>query len=144
LVTLTLVTSYFNRPVHLRSCYPIITTLSLKVILPHWLSVGNNQLVYKHLKIWANNFLMQSTQQCDVFICDLVHVIKIYQGQLYCLYNDGSTSLFNDELWVFKGLLDCNHDHINMQWVVNLNNSNEQFAFIVNGKKLWTMHNNPL
>jgi hypothetical protein len=87
---------------------------------------------------------MQSTQQCDVFICDLVHVIKIYQGQLYCLYNDGSTSLFNDELWVFKGLLDCNHDHINMQWVVNLNNSNEQFAFIVNGKKLWTMHNNPL
>jgi hypothetical protein len=28
-----------------------------------------------------------------------------------------------------------------MKWVANLNDSNEQLAFIVNGDKLWAMHN---
>jgi len=28
-----------------------------------------------------------------------------------------------------------------MKWVANLNDSNEQFFFIVNGEKLWAMHN---
>jgi hypothetical protein len=29
-----------------------------------------------------------------------------------------------------------------MQWVANLKDSNEQRAFIMNGEKLWAMHNN--
>jgi hypothetical protein len=40
-----------------------------------------------------------------------------------------------------KGLLDCNHEHIHMKWVAYLNDSNEQLVNIVNGEKLWAMHN---
>ncbi len=45
LVTLTPITNYFNRPVNLRSCYPIIIELSFKIISPRQLLVGNNQLL---------------------------------------------------------------------------------------------------
>jgi hypothetical protein len=31
-----------------------------------------------------------------------------------------------------------------MEWVVDLNDSNNQLAFIVNGEKLWAMSNNPI
>jgi hypothetical protein len=31
-----------------------------------------------------------------------------------------------------------------MKWVVDLNDSNEQLAFLVNNEKLWGMHNNPM
>jgi hypothetical protein len=31
-----------------------------------------------------------------------------------------------------------------MKWVVDLNDSNEQLAFLVNDEKLWGMHNNPM
>ncbi len=56
------------------------------------------------------------------------------------LYNDGNSSFSSDEFWAFKGLLDCSL-HIHMKWVANLNDSSEQLAFIVNGDKLWAMHN---
>ncbi len=51
LVTLTLVTSYFNKLVNLRSYYSIIIELNLKIILPHQLSIGNNRLLYTYWKI---------------------------------------------------------------------------------------------
>jgi hypothetical protein len=31
-----------------------------------------------------------------------------------------------------------------MKWVVNLNDFNEELVFIVNGEKLWAMHNDPI
>jgi hypothetical protein len=51
-------------------------------------------------------------------------------------------SFSSDEFGAFKSSLDCSHDHIHMQLVVDLNDFNEQLAFIVNGEKIWTMHNN--
>jgi hypothetical protein len=59
--------------------------------------------------------LVQFAQQHDVFICNLVAIVKIYQGQLYTLYNDGNSSFFGDEFFVFKSLLDFSHDHIHMK-----------------------------
>ncbi len=41
-------------------------------------------------------------------------------------------------------MLDFNHDHIHMQWVVNLNDNNRKLAFLVNAEKSWAMHNNPM
>jgi hypothetical protein len=86
---------------------------------------------------------MQFAQHRDVFICDIMVVIKVYHGQLYYLYNDGNSSFSSDEFWAFKGLLDYSL-HIHMKWVTNLNDSNEQLAFIVNGDKCWAMHNDPV
>jgi hypothetical protein len=54
---------------------------------------------------------VQFAQQQDVFICDLVVIVKICQWQFYTLYNDG-LSFSIDEFLAFKGLLDCNHEHI--------------------------------
>jgi hypothetical protein len=36
------------------------------------------------------------------------------------------------------------HEHIHMNWVVNLNDPNEQFAFIMNNEKLWAMCKDPM
>jgi hypothetical protein len=57
------------------------------------------------------------------------------------LYNDVNSSFSSDEFWAFKGLLYCSHEHIHMKWVANLNDFSEHFFFIVNGEKLWAMHN---
>jgi hypothetical protein len=46
--------------------------------------------------------------------------------------------------WAFKGLLDCSHDHIHMKWMAKLNDSSEHLAFIMNGDKLWAMHNDTI
>jgi len=43
------------------------------------------------------DFLVQFARQCDVFICDLVAIVKVCHGQLYSLYNDGNSSFFNVE-----------------------------------------------
>jgi hypothetical protein len=60
------------------------------------------------------------------------------------LYNDGNSSFSNDEFSAFKSLLNFSHDYIHMKWVANLNDNNEQLAFLVNGEKIWAMHNDPL
>jgi hypothetical protein len=31
-----------------------------------------------------------------------------------------------------------------MKWVANLNDNNEQLAFLMNAEKIWAMHNNPM
>jgi hypothetical protein len=31
-----------------------------------------------------------------------------------------------------------------MKWVVDLNDFNEELVFIMNGEKLWAMHNDPI
>jgi hypothetical protein len=49
---------------------------------------------------------MQFAQQHDVFICNIVVTVKICQGKLYTLYNDGNSSFSNDEFLAFKSLLD--------------------------------------
>ncbi len=71
-------------------------------------------------------------------------VVKVCHGQLYSLYNDCNSPFSSDEFWAFKGLLDCSHDHIHMKWVAELNDFSEHLAFIVNGDKLWAMHNDPI
>jgi hypothetical protein len=43
--------------------------------------------------------------------------------------------------YVILCLWDCNHDHIHMKLVTYLNDSSENFTFIVNGEKFWAMHN---
>jgi hypothetical protein len=88
--------------------------------------------------------LVRFAYQHNVFICDLVIVVKSCQGQLYSLYNDGSSQFSSDEFWAFKGLLDYNHDHIHMKWMAKLNDSSEHLAFIMNGDKLWAMHNDTI
>jgi hypothetical protein len=74
-----------------------------------------------------------------------VVVVKICQGQFYSLYNDVNFSFSSDELWAFgRTLLNCSHEHIHMKWVANLNDSSDKFVFIVNGEKLWAMHNDSI
>jgi hypothetical protein len=69
--------------------------------------------------------LVQFAQQSDVFICVLMVLVKICQGQFYSLYNDVNFSFSNDALWAFEiTLLNCSHEHIHMKWTTNLNDSN--------------------
>jgi hypothetical protein len=77
--------------------------------------------------------LIKFAQNRDVFVCNYVVMIKIYQGQLYFHYVDLTTIyvyiIFKD----FQGLIVCNHSNVHMKWKTNAlefnTPSNEDLAF---------------
>ncbi len=50
----------------------------------------------------------------DIFVCDLVVVMKVYQGDLYNMYCDQTSKFVVDSFWYFKYLFDCKHDYIQL------------------------------
>jgi hypothetical protein len=72
----------------------------------------------------------------NIFICDLVAVVEVWQGKLYNLYCDIAFAFKGDELWSFCGLLQFDHEQIHTKWVTNYNmDSIEHQTFILNRKK---------
>jgi mannosyltransferase OCH1-like enzyme len=57
----------------------------------------------------------------DVFVCDLVATIKVYQGDVYNMYCDQISKLTNDSFWAFKSWLELKHENIHMRWIVDVN-----------------------
>jgi hypothetical protein len=67
---------------------------------------------------------------------------EICEGQFYSFYTDFNLKYTQDEFFAFKGLLDCNHQSIRMNWVTNLNLEEENLAFLCGGEKYLVMHSN--
>jgi hypothetical protein len=66
----------------------------------------------------------------DVFVCDLVAAIKVYQGDMYNMYLEQSSNFTTDIFWTFKSLLECKHENIHLKWIPNLK-SYQHLAFEV-------------
>jgi hypothetical protein len=67
--------------------------------------------------------------------------LKVTEGQLFSLYVDRGTNFSSDELWAFRGLLDCMHESIHWRWVEDVNDSQGgQLVFVVGDQKIWAQH----
>jgi hypothetical protein len=57
----------------------------------------------------------------DVFVCNFMVVIKVYQGYMYNMYLEYNSNFAAYTLWAFKSLLECKHENIHMKWIHDLN-----------------------
>ena len=81
------------------------------------------------------DMLVTFSQKRDVYICDFVAALKIYEGELYSLYAHKGIAFASDEFWAFCNLLDCSHEQIHMKWMADLNDNTANLVFVANGDK---------
>ncbi len=77
--------------------------------------------------------LIKFAHMWDVFVCNLVVAIKVYQNDLYNMYLEQSSNFFANPYWAFKSLLECRHEDIHMKWILDLNFGLQHLAFDING-----------
>jgi hypothetical protein len=65
--------------------------------------------------------LIKFASMQDVFMCDLVVTIKVYQGDMYNMYLKQSSNFTTNTFWAFKSLLECRDENIHMKWILDLN-----------------------
>ncbi len=58
--------------------------------------------------------LIKFAQMRNVFICDLVVTVKVYQGDMYNMYLEQSSTFITYIFWAFKSLLECKHENIHL------------------------------
>jgi len=78
----------------------------------------------------AVDTLVNFDQKRNVFICDFIAAVKIYQASLSTIYVDPATSFGTDEFWSFQNLVDCSHEHIHLKWITDLNDGSAVLVFV--------------
>ncbi len=66
------------------------------------------------------HFFIKFAQLRDVFLCDFIIVIKIYEGDVYQMYCDIHSSFQSDVFMNFQALINSAHESINLCWNTNL------------------------
>ncbi len=80
------------------------------------------------------NSLVKFAQFHNVFVYDLVVVLKICQADLHKLYVDLVHVAFNDDVFQgFHGLVEINHEAICMKWIIDLYIGIDHMGFALNG-----------
>jgi len=54
--------------------------------------------------------LIKFAQMNDVFVCDLMVTIKVYQGDLYNMYCEKNSNFIASPFWAFKSLFECKYE----------------------------------
>jgi hypothetical protein len=65
--------------------------------------------------------LVKFAQMQNMFVCDLVAIVKVCQVDIFSMYCDQNSKFSVNNLWAFKSLLECKHESIWMQWVLDVN-----------------------
>jgi len=82
--------------------------------------------------------LSKFAQRQNVFICDFIVTMKVYQDQHYKLYSNNNIVFTSDEFWSLNGLMVCNHQQIHVKWVIDYNcDVIKHLVFVLNGEKIW-------
>jgi len=76
----------------------------------------------------------------DVFICDFILAVKIFQASMASMYQDPSTCFSTDEFWSFQNLLDCSHQQIHLKWMMDLNGGSTVLVFVCHGEQIHAEH----
>ncbi len=80
------------------------------------------------------NSLMKLAQFHNVFVYDLMVVMKICQADIHKLYVDLVHVAFNDDVFRgFLGLVETNNDAICMKWIIDLYIGIDHMGFELNG-----------
>jgi hypothetical protein len=56
--------------------------------------------------------LIKFAQMKDVYVCDLVATIKVFQGDIYTMYCDQTSKFTKYNFWTLKTLLELKHENI--------------------------------
>ncbi len=75
------------------------------------------------------NALIKFAQRRDVFICDFVATIEIYQVYLYMMYSNPSNNYQHDHFQVFSDVVENSSTISTKNWVIDLNNGMETLVF---------------
>ncbi len=84
--------------------------------------------------------LMKFAQMTNIFVCNLVIVIKVCQSDIYKMYFDQTSKFPTSNFWAFKSLLEFKHENIQMQWVLDLNSRIWHLTLETNGQHIWAVH----
>jgi hypothetical protein len=57
----------------------------------------------------------------DVFLCNLMVVIKVCKGDLYNMYSELCSRFITYHFLAWKSLLECKHENIRMYLILILN-----------------------
>jgi hypothetical protein len=58
--------------------------------------------------------LHKLAQTKNIFVCDLVAIIKVYQNDIYNMYCDPTSNFIIENFWAFKSFLEFKHESIHM------------------------------
>jgi hypothetical protein len=75
------------------------------------------------------HFLIKFAQLRDVFVCDFIAVVKIYEGDVYHMYCDIHSFFQGDVIMNFQSLIDCAHASINRRWIIDLDIRTDHLVF---------------
>jgi hypothetical protein len=74
-------------------------------------------------------FLIKLAQVRDIFVIDLVEVIKLTQIELHEMFLDPSIAFKFDSFVSFQFLVEGNHETFLMRWIIDLNSDIHHLAF---------------
>ncbi len=81
--------------------------------------------------------LIKVAHMKDVFLCNLVVVIKVCKGDSYNMYCDLCSRFITHPFLAWKSLLEGTHENLN---ILNFNFKFQHLAYEVNGKHRWVMN----
>jgi hypothetical protein len=102
------------------------------------------QVLFRHVYIlplleFVHAFI-KFAQMKNVYVCDLVAVIKVCQGDINMMYCDRTSKFTITNFWAFKSLLEFKHENIQMWWALDLNFGVQHLAFETNDQHIWVVH----
>ncbi len=72
--------------------------------------------------------LLEFVQSKDIFICDFMIVVQVFQGKLYIMYYVIILSFKGDGFWSFCDMLEDDHHQIHMKWAIDYTKEKPHFA----------------
>jgi len=80
------------------------------------------------------NVLMKFAYAKDVFMCDCIVVVKIYQADLYKMYIDPTTSFWLENFPKFTDVVVSTYCRIIQDWMIHLNDETKHLVFHIIGQ----------
>jgi len=68
--------------------------------------------------------------------------MKIYEGDVYCMFCDSQFSFEGDVFINFKALINIAHDNINLRWIIDLNTCIDHLVFEFVSQHIWATSTN--
>jgi hypothetical protein len=77
------------------------------------------------------NILIKFAQRKNIFICNFVTIIKIFQANIFMTYFDPFTSYQHEHFQVFCDIVDNNFTTIMQDWIIDLDSGTKTYFFIL-------------
>jgi hypothetical protein len=87
----------------------------------------------------AIHSLIKFAQLKDVFVYNFITIIKVGEGDVYCIFYDMQSSFEGNVLNYFTTLINNVHKSINLCWNIDMNTKIDHLAFEFDGQHMWAI-----